>query len=842
VQRIAGGDTVIIKNGSYRMGATPGLYESGSCHTAWSYDCYTFPIPSGPNPSNKTKIYGEGYASCSTKPELWGAGATRRVLNLDGSSNVDLRCLDITDHDDCGGNDSNFSCPTYSSTVLWAGAGLYYYSGSNNELTDVDIHGFASGGIYAGKQTAFAVTRVNIRGNALVGFDQDTANADDSWSGTNTFDEMRVMWAGCSENYPVDGGYIGCTDQNNSGYGDGWGSPNGGTAGSFTFTDGEFSHNTSDGLDMLYNSDANALITIDRMYFEGNVGQAVKVGGAKAIIRNSGVVANCGFWDGVSSKGSAFSTCRAGGNAIVVGLGGDLVDIVNNSIVGEPDILIDVFGCNGGETLNIQNNIIVGTTQYGGGDTTAWAYFYDGCSAGTLVTSSTAKQNVIYNVQNGSPCSSQSNCLYQDPQFTSANFTTDVFDLRLQSSSPAIDHGLNSGTTVGQTTVPTVDINGDARPASDVDSGAYEYGASNDPVMEACSLPAGTVGVAYDQTISVTGGDTPYTACDETSGSLPAGSPAFASTAVSGGCQITGTPTSAGTSNFTERVTDSSAATDSEACVLVINAGAPTITTTDIADGTVGYPYSDQVSASGGTLPYTFSDVSGNLGSGACSGLSIAASGVVSGTPTVAGTCNFTARVTDDDSQTDDQALSFSIGSANLVMSVPQVQALATSVTARYGAQGLPYEANCTTTLQNSGGTEIDSDTSTEGPARRNVSFTGLTAATTYRLVFACEGATPPDVSPSVFTTLATPSGGDRTVPIVFGAPPAFLSGAARITVDYDDNEALSTPASVQNTSCGSGCTVNLTLPAGLYYYRHKWQTAADAVLATSSIQPLLVQ
>jgi len=88
------------------------------------------------------------------------------------------------------------------------------------------------------------------------------------------------------------------------------------------------------------------------------------------------------------------------------------------------------------------------------------------------------------------------------------------------------------------------------------------------------------------------------------------------------------------------------------------------------------------------------------------------------------------------------------------------------------------------------------------------------------------------------FSTFAASSGA-QTVPLQFGAPYSGLSGAARLTVEYDDNAALSTPATSQNTSCGTGCTVNLSLNAGLYYYRWIWQTAADATLATSAIQAL---
>src|SRR5208283_3545110 len=64
------------------------------------------------------------------------------------------------------------------------------------------------------------------------------------------------------------------------------------------------------------------------------------------------------------------------------------------------------------------------------------------------------------------------------------------------------------------------------------------------------NLPAGTLNVAYSATLSATGGQPPYTW--STSGSLPAGLTLSASTGV-----ISGTPSAAGTSNFTATVRDS---------------------------------------------------------------------------------------------------------------------------------------------------------------------------------------------------------------------------------------------------------------------------------------------
>jgi Putative Ig domain len=169
------------------------------------------------------------------------------------------------------------------------------------------------------------------------------------------------------------------------------------------------------------------------------------------------------------------------------------------------------------------------------------------------------------------------------------------------------------------------------------------------------TLPNGSQNVAYNTTLAATGGTTPYTWSIVAPGTLPTGL-----SLNSGSGVISGTPTVAGTTNFTVRVTDATLATATQALSLTVNPPAAlAITTTTLPAGTQNVAYTTTVAATGGTTPYTWSLVAPST---LPTGLALASgTGVISGTPTVAGTTNFTVRVTDASLATTTQALSITI-------------------------------------------------------------------------------------------------------------------------------------------------------------------------------------
>lgn len=135
--------------------------------------------------------------------------------------------------------------------------------------------------------------------------------------------------------------------------------------------------------------------------------------------------------------------------------------------------------------------------------------------------------------------------------------------------------------------------------------------------------------------IGAQGGDSPYTFA-LTSGALPTGM-SFDPVGI-----ITGIPTSSGLATFEITVTDAIGSTQTKEFTLrAIEITSPST----LPNATLNSAYSETLTSAGGVVPVSWAITAGALPTG----MSMPASGVISGTPTVIGTYNFTATLTDAD-------------------------------------------------------------------------------------------------------------------------------------------------------------------------------------------------
>ncbi|WP_274522623.1 putative Ig domain-containing protein [Pseudomonas sp. MF4836] len=401
------------------------------------------------------------------------------------------------------------------------------------------------------------------------------------------------------------------------------------------------------------------------------------------------------------------------------------------------------------------------------------------------------------------------------------------------------------------------------------------------------TLPNGTQGTAYSQTVSASGGTAPYTYAIS-AGSLPAGLSLNTGTGV-----LSGTPSASGTFNLTVTATDANSATGSRAYSLLINALAPpvtgavsaivaasssnnpitlnlsggtatsvavasaashgtatasgtsitytptagysgadsftytatnaggtsspatvtitvsppavAITPTTLPNGTQGTAYSQTVSASGGTAPYTYAIIAGSLPAG----LSLnTGTGVISGTPSASGSFNLTLTATDANSATGSRAYSLLInglappvaGATSVILAANSsnnpitlnlsggtATASGTSITYTPTA-GYSGSDSFTYTATNSGGTSspatvtltVSAPTLIVSPA----TAPGATAGGAYSLIFSTSGGTAP-YSYSLFSGALPPGMALSSTGIFSGVPSA--AGSYTLTLRSTD-------------------------------------------------------
>ena len=296
---------------------------------------------------------------------------------------------------------------------------------------------------------------------------------------------------------------------------------------------------------------------------------------------------------------------------------------------------------------------------------------------------------------------------------------------------------------------------------------------SNTLTLSPASLGGGTVGSVYNQTITATGGTVPYTFA-VTAGSVPAG------LTLSSGGVLSGTPTTATTFSFTVKATDSTGShIGSKAYSVTISPSTGvTLSPATFASGTVGAPYSQTITAAGGTSPYTFAITSGSLPAG----LTLSSGGVLSGTPTTAAVSNFTIQATDTGANhIGTQSYSLTISPANDLVLSP--------ATVANGTVGAAYSQTITATGGSGSYTFAISGGSL--PAGLTLSSAGVISGT------------PTTATSYSFTVKATDSAGNH-----------IGSKAYSVTIGQANDLALS-PASLAGGTVGAAYSQTITAAGG---------------------------
>jgi hypothetical protein len=198
------------------------------------------------------------------------------------------------------------------------------------------------------------------------------------------------------------------------------------------------------------------------------------------------------------------------------------------------------------------------------------------------------------------------------------------------------------------------------------------------------SLPAGVVNTPYTVTFTATGGVGGYT-FSVVSGTLPPG------LQLSSGV-ISGTPTAIGSFSFTLQVTDSAGNTASSPVTIRIAPLPLTLTTGPLANTQVNTPISIQFAGSGGIPPYTFVEF-GALPPGT----QITSAGLLSGTPTKAGSYPFLLFLNDTTGASVSKNYTLNVAVPGLLITPPsplpsgQINVPYTTQLAATGGIGPPY-------------------------------------------------------------------------------------------------------------------------------------------------------
>ncbi|MGB9067210.1 MAG: putative Ig domain-containing protein, partial [Candidatus Acidiferrales bacterium] len=291
------------------------------------------------------------------------------------------------------------------------------------------------------------------------------------------------------------------------------------------------------------------------------------------------------------------------------------------------------------------------------------------------------------------------------------------------------------------------------------------------PAITSATTASGTVGIASSYQITASNSPTKYGATG-----LPAG---LSINTTSG--LISGTPTTAGTSTVTLSASNATG-TGSASLTFTVNLAAPVITSLATASGTVGIAFSYQITATNTPASYA--------AKGLPAGLSVnTGTGLISGTPTTAGTSTITLSATNNTGT----------GNASLALTITVTAPTITSATTATGTVGAGFSYHITAT---------NSPTSYSASGLPS----GLSVNTTSGLI----SGTPTSAGTSTATVAATNASGtgsasltlsiSAAAPVITGATTA--SGTVGNAFSYQI-AATNSPTSFGATGLPSGLSVN---------------------------------
>jgi hypothetical protein len=311
-------------------------------------------------------------------------------------------------------------------------------------------------------------------------------------------------------------------------------------------------------------------------------------------------------------------------------------------------------------------------------------------------------------------------------------------------------------------------------------------------------------GFAFSRNLSPSGGTPPYTITALTL--LPPGFALLSGDSLLGGSTpgshlLSGVPLSSGTFSFTLQAQDSVGNIGVRAFAGSV-VPLTLFTTTLLADGSVSTPYSQSLLI-WSTGPVTWSVAAGST---MPPGLSVSAGGVISGTPTLAGSYNFSLAATDGSGAT--ISFGFTLRISSLRIADPQILPIAVS--------GVPY--GYTFTAIGSGATLIW--TATGLPAGLTMSATGTisgtptsTGGTSSVIVTVTDGVSP--LSRRFVLFVRTPNPGQLTfTPFATALPDATVGQS--FSFSFTGNTSGGVPPYAWSVASGSSLPPGLSLISGL--------------------------